>query len=116
MMRNPVLRMYLAARKPRNFIRLLCLFIVVSLTLHYLQGYDPEWGSTNLVMSIEATIAGAVMLMVQEESAELHAQMLTALVDMAQAQRDMLADHASLLRTLKEGDERLLQTLTAREE
>jgi hypothetical protein len=42
--------------------------------------------------------------------------MLTALVDMAQAQRDMLADHAALLRTLKEGDERLLKTLTGMEE
>jgi RsiW-degrading membrane proteinase PrsW (M82 family) len=115
-MRNPVLRLYLAARKPRNFIKVLCIFIVVSLSLHFLRGYDPEWGSTNLIMSIEATIAGAVMLMVQEESAEMHARMLTALVDMAQAQRDMLADHAALLRTLKEGDERLLKTLTGMEE
>jgi hypothetical protein len=115
-MRNPVLRLYLAARKPRNFIKVLCIFIVVSLSLHFLRGYDPEWGSTNLIMSIEATIAGAVMLMVQEESAEMLARLLTALVDMAQAQRDMLADHAALLRTLKEGDERLLKTLTGTEE
>ena len=28
------------------------------------------------------------------------------------AQRDMLADHAALLRTLREGDARILETLT----
>jgi hypothetical protein len=42
--------------------------------------------------------------------------MLSALLSIAEAQRDMLADHAALLRTLKEGDERLLQTLTGKGE
>ena len=38
--------------------------------------------------------------------------MLEALVNMAEAQRDMLDDHAALLRTLREGDARILETLT----
>lgn len=115
-MRNPALRLYITVRKPRNFLRLLCVFIGTSLALHFLRGYDADWGGTNLILSIESTVAGAVMLMVQEESAEMQAKMLSALLGMAEAQRAMLADHSTLLRTLKEGDERILQTLTGTKE
>jgi hypothetical protein len=114
-MRNPVLRLYLTVRKPRNFLRLLCLFITTSLILHVFRGYDADWGSTNLILSIEATIAGAVMLMVQEEAAEMQEKMLKALVSMAEAQHAMLADYGALLLAIKDADERLLNVLTAKE-
>jgi uncharacterized membrane protein len=117
------MRLYMTVRKPRNFLILLCIFIGMSLTLHFVGGYDVDFGATNLVLSIEASTASAVLMMVAEESAELQrqtvdsqGQMLSALLSIAEAQRDMLADHAALLRTLKEGDERLLKTLTAKEE
>jgi hypothetical protein len=111
-MRKFVLRFYLTVRKPRNFLKIVFTFIVSSLTLHWLHGYDPDWGSTNLILSIDATIASTVMLMVQEEGAEMQQRMLEALVSMAEAQRDMLTDHAALLRVLREGDERILKALT----
>lgn len=111
-MRELILRFYLTVRKPRNFLKIVFTFIATSLTLHWLRGYDADWGSTNLILSIDATIAGTVMLMVQEEGNERQKQMLEALVSMAEAQRDMLADHAALLRTLREGDARILETLT----
>lgn len=111
-MRKLILRFYLTVRKPRNFLKIVFTFIVSSLLLHWLRGYDADWGSTNLILSIDATIAGTVMLMVQEEGAEMQQRMLEALVSMAEAQRDMLADHAALLRTLREGDAQILETLT----
>lgn len=111
-MRKWVLRFYLTIRKPRNFLKIVFTFIATSLVLHWLRGYDADWGSTNLILSIDATIASTVMLMVQEEGAEMQQRMLEALVSMAEVQRDMLADHAGLLRTLRDGDERLLKTLT----
>lgn len=118
-----LLRLYMTVRKPRNFLILLCTFIGTSLALHFLLGTDADFGATNLVLSIEASTASAVLMMVAEESAQLQRQtvdsqgsMLAALLSIAEAQRDMLADHAALLRTLKETDERLLQTLTTREE
>ena len=111
-MRELVLRLYLTVRKPRNFLKIVFTFIGTSLVLHWLRGYDADWGSTNLILSIDATIASTVMLMVQEESAEVQDRMLTALVAMAEAQRDMLADHAALLRALREGDDRILKALT----
>jgi hypothetical protein len=124
-----ILRFYLMVRKPRNFLTLALIFICTSLVLHFTRGYDADWGATNLILSIDATIAGAVMLMVQESAAEKLETMLDALVDMgraqektlkgvlliAEAQRDALIDHSSLLRTLREGDERILRALTGEE-
>jgi hypothetical protein len=125
-----ILRFYLIVRKPRNFLKLALIFICTSLVLHFTRGYDADWGATNLILSIDATIAGAVMLMVQESAAEKLETMLDALVDMgkaqektlkgvlliAEAQRDALIDHSSLLRTLRESDERILKALTGEEQ
>lgn len=115
-MRKLILRFYLTIRKPRNFLKIVFTFIATSLALHWLRGYDADWGSTNLILSIDATIASTVMLMVQEEGAEMQQRMLAALVSMAESQRDMLADHAMLLRSLREGDARILETLTEAKE
>lgn len=124
-MRKWILRFYLTVRKPRNFLKIVFTFIGTSLALHWLRGYDSDWGSTNLILSIDATIASTVMLMVQEEGAEVQARMLAKLVEMgkaqektlkgvlliAEAQRDMLIDHASMLKALKLGDEQILDAL-----
>jgi hypothetical protein len=113
------MRIYLTFRKPRNFLVVLILFIAVSLTLHFVLGTDADLGLTNLILSIEASTAGAVLMVVAEESAELQRQtvdsqgrMLAALLAIAEAQRDMLTDHTALLRAIREADERLLKALT----
>ena len=99
---NPILRFYLTIRKPRNFLKLLCVFIGTSLMLHWFRGYDHEFGSTNLILSIEATVAGAVMLMVQEESATMIEKMLARIIALEEA---VLAS-----------EERILKVLTGKEE
>lgn len=111
-----VMRFYMTVKRPRNFLKIVCTFIATSILLHWFRGYDADWGGTNLIMSIEATIGQTVMLMVQEEGAEMQRQMLEALVSMAEAQRDLLSDHASLLRSLRDGDARILETLAALKE
>lgn len=126
-------RLYLAFRHPRVFLIALVTFVITSLVLHYLRGYDADWGATNLTLSIEASIASAVLTMMAERSAQMQTevaaqmrQMLEASLAMqaaqdrtlhgvlliAEAQRDMLLDHRALLQALKEGDERILKTLT----
>lgn len=112
-----VLRIYLMVRRPRNFLVILLCFIVVSLIAHHF-GYDPEWGATNLSLSIEATIAGAVLMVVAEESAELQrttvaaqGRMLEALLNMAEAEREAMLAQGELLRAIKQQDERLLAIL-----
>ena len=107
-----MLDLYLTIRKPRNFLKLLCLFISCSVALHFAFGYDIEWGSTNMILSIEATIAGAVMLMVQEEAAEMQAKMLSALLAMAEAAKERDTEQLSLMRSIRESDERLISALT----
>jgi uncharacterized membrane protein len=112
------LKIYLTFRKPKNFLAILVIFIVFSMTLHTLYGYDSDFGVTNLVLSMEASIAGAVLMLVAEQSAEMHrrsnesqAEILKSLVDMqasqaktlkgvlliAESHRDMLKDHTKLL-------------------
>lgn len=107
-----MLDLYLTIRKPRNFLKLLCLFIAASLTFHFAFSYDPEWGMTNMMLSIEATIAGAVMLMVQEESTEMQAKMLTALLALAESAKERDAEQLAMMKSLRESDERLLEALT----
>lgn len=89
-MRNPILRFYLTVRQPRNFLKLVFAFIITSFSAHFLRGYDPDWGLTNLIFSTEATIAGAVMLMFQEEAAERAERMLSRVMEMNEAQAKTL--------------------------
>lgn len=125
-------RLYLAFRQPRIFLVALIAFVATSLTLHFLRGVDADFGATNLILSIEASIASAMLMVVAEESAELQRKNAEQMRDMleavlsvvetqdrtlkgvlliAEAQRDMLVDHANVLRALKEGDERILSAL-----
>lgn len=131
-MGDKLLKAYLTVRKPRNFLVLLIIFISVSLSLHWSISYDADFGATNLMLSIEATVAGAVLMVVAEESAERQKiaaiqseKMLGAVFEMAEsqsktlqgvlliaeAQRDMLMDHASILRALRDADTRILNAL-----
>lgn len=103
---------YLKFREERIFLRALCVFVFTALTLHYTIGYDPDWGGTNLTLSIEAAIASAVIMMEQKRSGDVQQKLLEAILAMAEAQRDMLSDHTSLLRSIRDADERLLKTLT----
>lgn len=132
-----LLRLYLTVRKPRNFLIILCTFIGTSLFLHFACGIDGDFGATNLILSIEASTAGAVLMMVAEESAawqKEHAErqsrtlaevravsestekMLEGVLLIAEAQREMLLDHASILRVLRDGDQRILEALMKAEE
>jgi hypothetical protein len=113
-----VLRLYLTVRKPRNFLIILLVFIACSLMAHEFLGYDVEFGITNLSLSVEATIAGAVLMVVAEESAELQrttvtaqGRMLEALVRMAESERETMLAQGELLRAIKQQDERLLAIL-----
>ena len=114
-MREFIMRLYLTVRKPRNFLKIVFVFIGTSLSLHWFRSYDPDWGATNLILSIDATIASTVMLMFQEEGAERMERMVSALLAMAEAERDRDTEQLTLLRALKETDERLLQILTEKE-
>jgi hypothetical protein len=93
-----LLRLYLVVRQPRNFLILLCVFIGVSLLLHFLRGYDGDWGATNLILSIEASTASAVLMMLAEEAAE--------------RQKEQTEYQTRMLKHLEELEERILSAIT----
>jgi hypothetical protein len=106
-MRDQLARAYAAFREPRNFLRIVVAYVVASLVLHWLRGYDPDWGDTNLTFSIEATISSAIIMMQGRESQRMaddarrmHGETLQAVLDIAKAQRDTLRDQATHLRHL----------------
>lgn len=130
-------RLYLAFRHPRVFLIALVTFVVTSLALHYFKGYDADWGATNLILSMEASIASAVLTMMAENAARVQDQvseqmrkMLESSLDMqraqdktlkgvlliAEAQRDMLIDMRNLLQAHSEADRRILKTLTGEDD
>jgi hypothetical protein len=125
-MASQILLVYLTIRRPRNFLILLCAYIVATFIAHFAFGYDSDFGLTNLVLSIESSTANAVLMMVAEESAEASARMLKAILGLveeircntaatlaiAEAQRAMQAEHAALMRMLVARDPRLLEALT----
>lgn len=105
-------RLYLKFREEKVFLRALCVFVFTALTLHYTIGYDADWGGTNLTLSIEAAIASAVIMMEQKRSGDIQQRQLEALLAMAESARERDAEQISLMRALKESDERLLKALT----
>lgn len=117
-MGNKILRIYLAFRDPKVFLVILGLFIVTSITAHLFVHWDVDWGITNMTLSIEASVAGAVLMMVaersakvQDEMAKLQREQLNALIAMAEADRKLSTDTADMLRQLIENDRLFLTML-----
>lgn len=117
-MRKAISRAYQRFRDPGNFLRIVLLFISGSLALHFAVHYDPEWGATNLILSIEATVASAALMLLarenqrrNEESARVQAQMLETLLQLAQADQRALERGGQLLQDLIEHDKRSIATL-----
>ena len=108
-MRKSVSRMYQQFREPKNFLVILVAFIVGSLTLHWMHHYDPDFGATNLVLSIEASVASAALMLLarepqraNDEARELHGRMLQSLISLAQLQREADAEQSAALRRIEE--------------
>lgn len=128
-------RLYLRFRQPKVFLIALMVFIVTSTILHFVRGYDSDWGTTNLTLSVEASIASAVLTVAAEESIYLlreilkivtlvHSivtllkeqgltveKILKGVLLIAEAQREVLMDHATILRTMQENDRMILELL-----
>lgn len=108
--------LYLKFREEKTFLRILILFVVSSLTLHYAIGLDADWGGTNLTLSIEAAIASAVIMMEQKRSGEIQQKQLEAILALVETGRDRDAEQLALMRSMKETDDRLLKALTEKED
>jgi hypothetical protein len=113
-----ILRAYLAFRNPKYFLWVLVAYIAGSVWAHCGFGYDSDWGMTNLVLSIEASTAGAVLMMVaertsrvQDELATLQREQIAQLVAMVDGQRGLLEEHLKVLQQIRANDAALLDYL-----
>ena len=100
-------RWYLRFRSPRCFLIVLSTFIVTSLCLHYFRGYDSDWGGTNLTLSIEASVASAVITVAAEETLMLLRKILSIVKQIDQVS----AEHKQILIVLQDLAQRQERTL-----
>ncbi len=129
LMRDLSVRVYRWFRAPRRFLKFLVAFIVGSITFHRVAGYDPDFGITNLSLSIEASVASAGIILVLEEIMDrlfaflrewrsqqerqdaAQAQVLEAVLQLARGQQIALERGEQLLRDSVERDKRTIAIL-----
>lgn len=115
-------RLYATFRGSKAFLSGLVTFVAMWMGIHFLTGFDSDWGMLNLFLSLEASISLAFFTMLSdkqdahsnEQAADVR-RIAESILTIAETQRDMLADHAALLHTLRDGDEQILKTLTETE-
>lgn len=110
---------YAKARGSKAFLAGLVVFVFGWLGLSAVTGLDADHGLINLFLSTEASISLAFFTMLNDKTdaaqraqADALERMVSSVLSIAEAQRDMLADHTAILRALHAGDERLLSVLT----
>lgn len=110
--------LYAKARGSKAFLIALCTFVGGWLTLSGITGFDADHGLINLFLSLEASISLAFFTMVSDKQTEAQNRIIEdihrlgrAILTMAEAQRDQMTHHSTLLHLLKDGDERLLRIL-----
>jgi uncharacterized membrane protein len=110
-----LLRAYMAFRNPKYFLILLVFYISGSVFAHLNLAYDSDWGMTNLILSIEASTASAVLMMVAERTASLQEEMsrvqreqLAAILQHSIEQRQLMQQQLFILTQIRESDQALL--------
>lgn len=87
--------LYKRVRASKWFLIFICLGLVVWGAAHWVLGFDPGWENLVLLLSVEATIAVSVLMMVQdrqEAKAERDRQLLIAMAEAQSATLTMLID------------------------
>ena len=128
-MREVAVRAYRWFRSPRRFLKILVAFIGASITFHRVAGYDPDWGITNLSLSVEASVASAGIILILEEMIgalftflrewrehqlrqdDSQARVLAAVLALAQAEQKALERGEQLLAELLEHERRTIDIL-----
>lgn len=112
------LRAYMTFRDPKFFLIVLIAFISCSLFAHISLAYDADFGLTNLILSIEASTASAVLMMVaeqtastQKEMAQLQREQMAQLLALAEANAAAAKEYVAMLKDIRETDKALLAYL-----
>jgi hypothetical protein len=76
--------------RARYFLAVLALAISAALFCHRLFGFDPDWGVTNLALSIEASVAMSLFMMLADEQEAAQRKQLEYLLHLMEAQHALL--------------------------
>lgn len=115
------LRAYMTFRNPKFFLVILVAYISGSLFAHCSIGYDADFGLTNLILSIEASTASAVLMMVTERTAALQEQMaqvqreqLSAILEHSIEQRKLMERLIAIVESSRVTDQAILEYIKSR--
>lgn len=116
-----LLRGYLAFRSPKYFLWVVVAYVSGSIFAHLHLGYDSDWGMTNLMLSIEASTASAVLMMVaertarmQDEMAKMQREQLAAILQHSIEQRELMAQQLQIMTEIRMNDQALLDYIKSR--
>lgn len=73
----------------------LCTFIGTSVALHLLVGYDADWGITNLVLSMEASVAVSMFMMISDRQEETQRKQAEYMLHLLEAQHALIESAVS---------------------
>jgi uncharacterized membrane protein len=92
-MKAPISAAYRKFRTSRHFLAVLCTFIGVWVTLHFADGFDPDWGALNLVLSIEASIGMVFFMMVADKQDAFQRKQTEYMLHLLESQKEILRQH-----------------------
>lgn len=90
-------RMYARFRGSEWFLYTLCLAIAAVVFAHFAYGYDPDWGASNIDLSVESSISVALLMMAAEKQQRAEARRLEHMLHLLQAQTAALGALQALL-------------------
>lgn len=113
-------QLYARFRGSKAFLVGLCGFVAIWLGFHFVFGIDKDMGELNFMLSLEASVSLAFFSMLSDAQDSAQREIVNdirrigeATLNMAEAQRDMLADHTALLKAMRDHDKQVLEALTS---
>lgn len=81
---------YKRLRTSKTFFFAVSTFIGVWCALHFLFGFDPEWGALNLILSAEASLSMALFMMLSDRQDQFQREQRGQMLHLLEAVHAML--------------------------
>lgn len=81
---------YKRLRTSKTFFAAVSTFIAVWCTLHFLFGFDPDWGGLNLILSAEASLSMALFMMLSDRQDQFQREQRGQMLHLLEAVHAML--------------------------
>ena len=89
-MNEKLAALYKRLRTSKAFLLGLAAFIGTWAALHFLIGFDPEWGALNLILSAEASLSMALFMMLSDRQDQFQREQREQMLHLMEAVHAML--------------------------